>query len=148
MPFSSGGSDARGGTPLFLTTATRDSDGAQFLVGVNFWGSVHEGQFVQTCNKHTQFLGVLTADMFPTVGSILRLGNGSYFKCTSKNENVGLGMKYPGTVVDLYSYKGSRIARTQMFNEYFPYTATSGMYRSGVCQNWSPICYALAKDSV
>lgn len=148
MPFSSGGSDARGGTPLFLTTATRDSDGAQFLVGVNFWGTVHEGQFVQTCNTHIQFLGVLTADMFPSVGSILRLGNGSYFKCTSKSKNVGFGMKYPGTVVDMYSYKGTRIGQTQMFNEYFPYTATSGIYKSGVCQNWAPTSYAIQRNTV
>lgn len=139
---------SHGGTPLFLTTATRDGDGAQFLVGVNWWGTIHEGQFVPGSNVKTNFVGVLTADMFPTVGTILRLGNGSYFKCTSKTENVGFGLKYPGTVVDMYTYKNVRIGRTQMFNEYFDYNATSGRYRSAMCQNWSPSAYTITNNTI
>ena len=139
---------SHGGTPLFLTTATRDGDGAQFLVGVNWWGTVHEGQFVPLSNVKTNFVGVLTADMFPTVGTILRLGNGSYFKCKSKTENVGFGLNYPGTVVEMYTYKNKYIGRTQMFNEYFDYNSKTGTIRSAVCQNWSPTSYALANDTI
>lgn len=129
--------DRRGGTPLFLTTATRDSDGAKFLVGVNFWGTTHNGQYVLTTNAREQFIGTLTADMFPNVNDVLRLGNGSYFKCTSKTENVGLGTRYPGTKVELWSYKNIRIGQAQMFNEFYSYNETTGTYRKGLCQNWS-----------
>ena len=148
MPHSSGGGEARGGTPLFLTKATRDGDGANFLIGVNWWGTVHEGHFVTGVNRKTNFYGTLTADMFPESGTILRLGNGSYFKCYSKNKNIGFGSEYPGTTVDMYNYKGVYVTTIQMFNQLYTYTASSGLYKSAILQNWAVTGYALSNDRV
>lgn len=146
MPHSSGGGDARGGTPLFLTVATRDGDGARFLIGVNWWGASHEGQYYSSINRKLDFFGTLSANMFPEVNTILRLGNGSYLKCTSKSANLGLGTNYPGTIVDFYTYKNVKIGTTQMFNDFYNYSSTSGVQKSRITQNWVTTINALSKN--
>lgn len=110
MPHSSGGGGARGGTPLFLTKATRRSDGATYYIGVNYFGTYNpNGQPVFNVNEKDTYSGILTADMFPAVNTFLDLGNGSYIKCTAKN-NIN-------TTVIFYTYDNQAVGAVQMYSE-------------------------------
>lgn len=115
--------DRRGGTPLFLTKATRRSDGKNFYIGVNYFGAYNpDGNPVYNVNNFDSYTGVLYADMFPSVNEILDLGNGSYIKCSAKNDTV--------TTASFYTYDNQSVGSVNMYSQV---SGTS----SGTQQDWA-----------